>query len=195
MRRLVAVLGLQLTLLLWAGLAALGASQDSASPSSGQFSQGSAGAAGSSSAQPKDQDKDKKKKKDKKKPQDELDTAVFSAAVANSILDQIHDGLEGHSQRLMLSAFDSDKMDGYLTFEDQIAAFFNKYEAFRVSFRIVQTTTEDARGIALVDVDLEEISAGGATAPVRKHDQMRFELERGRKGWKVVDFRPRGFFS
>ena len=190
-----ALLGLQLTFLLLAGWAAPAASPDPAYSSLGQPAQNRAGAPASSSAPPEDQDKKKKKKKDKKKPQDDVDTTVFSAAVANSVLDQIGDGLEGHSQRLMLSAFDSDKMDGYLAFEDQIEAFFNKYNAFRVRFRIAQTATEGARGIVLVDVELEEIPARGTTAPIRKHDQIRFELERGPKGWKVVDLRPRGFFS
>lgn len=139
--------------------------------------------------------KDKKKKKDKKSQQDDLTATVFSEAAAQDVLGMLRDGLEGHSQRLMLSAFDDDKMDGYLAFEDQIQAFFNKYEGFTVHFRISQSTTEGAKGIVLADIEMEEIPRGGAAPPVRKQAQMRFELERGRKGWRIVDFRPRGFFS
>ena len=139
--------------------------------------------------------KDKKKKKDKKGQQDDLTATVFSDAVAQDVLGKLRDGLEGHSQRLMLSAFDDDKMDGYLAFEDQLEAFFNKYEGFTVHFRIAQSTTEGAKGIVLADIQMEEIPRGGAAPPVRKQTQMRFELERGRKGWRIVDFRPRGFFA
>jgi len=144
-----------------------------------------------------DQSKDKKKKKDKKDKgsQDVLNTEVFSTAVANSVLNDLRDGLEGHTRRLMLSAFDADKMDGYLQFEDQIEAFFNRYESFRVYFRIVQSATEGPKGVVLVDIQLEEIPRGATAPPVRKSGQMRFELERGRKGWKIVDFNPRNFFS
>lgn len=146
----------------------------------------------------KDEQKDdKKKKKDKKKSggQDVIDTSsVFNQKIANDVLGQIRDGLEGHSRRLMLSAFDGDKMDGYLNFEDQIDAYFNRYEAFRVHFRISNVTVEGTRGVVLVDTDLEQTPSGGA-APVRKRGQLRFELELGRKGWRVVDFRDRGFFS
>ncbi|MFI5090318.1 MAG: hypothetical protein ACHP7P_09705 [Terriglobales bacterium] len=145
---------------------------------------------------PPDQSKDKKKKDKKDKgSQDVVNTEVFSTAVANSVLNDLRDGLEGHTQRLMLSAFDADKMDGYLQFEDQIEAFFNKYTSFSVYFRIAQSATEGPKGIVLVDIQLEEIPRGNASPPIRKNGQMRFELERGKKGWKIVDFSPRNFFS
>ncbi len=152
--------------------------------------------------QSKDQEKEKTdkkekkdtKKKDKTKPEDVYDTAVFSQAVANSVLNDLRDGLEGHSQRLALSAFDQDKMDGYLTFEDQIEAMMQRYEAFRVHYRITQSTVEGARGVVLVDWQMEEIPRSGG-APIRRNGQIKFEMERGRKGWKIVDFNPRGFFS
>ncbi|MGC2322773.1 MAG: hypothetical protein WA463_09105 [Terriglobales bacterium] len=145
---------------------------------------------------PPDQSKDKKKKDKKDKgSQDDLNTEVFSTAVANNVLNDLRDGLEGHTPRLLLSAFDRDKMDGYLEFEDQIQAFFNRYESFRVYFRIVQSSTDGPKGIVLVDIQLEEIPRGATSPPVRKNGQMRFELERGKKGWKIVDFNPRTFFS
>ena len=141
--------------------------------------------------------KDKKKKKDKGS-QDVVNSDVFSEAVARSVLDDIRDGLEGHSYRLMESAFDSDKMDGYLTFEDAIENMFQRYSEFRVHFTISQTTTEGPKGVILVDIQMEEVpnSTNGANVvPQRREGQVRFELERGKKGWKIVDFSPRGFFS
>jgi len=147
--------------------------------------------------QPPPPDQGKKKKKDKKDKgsQDVVNTDVFSTAVASSVLNDLRDGLEGHTQRLMLSAFDADKMDGYLEFEDQIEAFFNRYSTFTVYFRIAQTATDGPKGIALVDIQLEEIPRGSASPPIRRNGQIRFELERGKKGWKIVDFSPRNFFS
>jgi hypothetical protein len=142
----------------------------------------------------KDKDKKDKKKKDKAKAQDPYDSAVFSQAVANSVLNDLRDGLEGHSQRLVLSAFDQDKMDGYLTFEDQIQAMMQRYDSFRVHFRVSQSTIEGSKGVVLVDFDLEEVPRAGG-APIRRNGQVKFEMERGRKGWKIVDFTPRGFLS
>jgi hypothetical protein len=167
------------------------------SGSSSGSSQNPNDSSGQQQQQPPDQSKEKKKKKDKKDKgsQDVVNTEVFSTAVANSVLNDLRDGLEGHTQRLMLSAFDADKMDGYLEFEDQIEAFFNKYSTFSVYFRIAQTATDGPKGIALVDIQLEEIPRGSASPPIRKNGQLRFELERGKKGWKIVDLNPRNFFS
>jgi hypothetical protein len=64
-----------------------------------------------------------------------------------------------------------------------------------VYFRIAQSATEGPKGVVLVDIQLEEIPRGATSPPVRKNGQMRFELERGRKGWKIVDLNPRNFFS
>jgi hypothetical protein len=149
------------------------------------------------SSSSKETKKDKKKKKDKGS-QDVMNTEVFSDDVARNVLNDIRDGLEGHSPRLMLSAFDADKMDGYLTFEDQIEAMFQRYAEFRVHFRITQTSIEGPKGVILVDFEMEEVpnsKTGANVVPQRRNGQVRFELERGKKGWKVVDFSPRGFFS
>ena len=158
--------------------------------------QSSTQSAGDSAQNTKDK-KDKSRDKDKKKQDkgdDEVNTSVFSARVAEEVLGMVRDGLEGHSQRLMLSAFDGDKMDGYLTFEDQVQALFDRYEGFRAHFRIVQQSSEKGRGVVLAIFDLEELPRGGR-APLRKSEQVRFELERGRKGWRIVDYSPRDFFS
>jgi len=142
--------------------------------------------------------KDKKDKKDKKKkdaPDENGADSIFNDRAANDVLGQIRDGLEGHSVRTMLGAFSGDDMDGYLNFEDQVMAFFQKYDMFRVRFRISSATAEGSKGIAIVDADLECTPAGGHGAPVRRSGQLRFELERTKKGWKVVDVRNRSFFQ
>jgi hypothetical protein len=156
----------------------------------------------SAQSPPQDKQTDNEKKKDKKKKKkdkggvDDLTVpTTFSDAVASEVLQQLADGLEGHSERLMLSAFDDNKMDGYLNFEDQIEAFFRKYDSFRIHYRIAQATTEGDKGVVLVDLEMDEIPRSASVQPVRKRDQMRFEMERGKKGWKIVDLRPRSFFS
>jgi hypothetical protein len=148
---------------------------------------------------PPDNSTQNKKKKKKDSPQDVLNSEVFSDAVAKSVLNDIRDGLEGHSPRLMESAFDADKMDGYLMFEDQLEAMFQRYSEFRVHFTLSQNSVEGSKGVILVDIEMEEVpnSTGKNTnpQPLRKNGQVRFVLERGKKGWKIVDFDPRSFFS
>jgi len=130
----------------------------------------------------------------KDKGAEDASAAAFDERAAAEVLGVIRDGLEGHSQRRLLSAFDASKMDGFLTFEDQIDAYFARYESFRVSLRIVQTSEENNRGVILAEFQVEnEPRYGGSIS--RRQGQLRFELERGAKGWKIVDFNPRGFFS
>ena len=148
---------------------------------------------------PPDNSSQNKKKKKKDSSQDVLNSEVFSDAVARSVLNDIRDGLEGHIPRLMESAFDADKMEGYLLFEDQVEAMFQRYSEFRVHFTLQQNSVEGSKGVILVNIELEEVpnSTGNNTnpQPIRRNGQMRFELERGKKGWKIVDFSPRNFFS
>ncbi len=183
MRRLVLAFAVLLALCLILGAAAAQTDQSSQAPPQQPTKE-----------KQKKEKKKKDKKKDKAKAEDVYDSAVFSQAVANNVLSDLRDGLEGHSQRLVLSAFDDDKMDGYLTFEDQIEAMMQKYDSFRVHYRISQSTVEGPKGVVLVDFEMEEIPRAGG-APIRRNGQLRFEMERGRKGWKIVDFNPRGFFS
>lgn len=119
----------------------------------------------------------------------------FSEAVAQGIVRQISDGLQGHNAGRMLDAFDSHKMDAYLNFENQVDAFFEHYDSFRVHFRVDEVTTKEGKGIALVDVEMEAIPASDGLQPARKHEQLRFEMERDAKRWRIVDMRPRAFFS
>jgi hypothetical protein len=160
--------------------------------------QSSSGNAGQQNPGDQDQqnkkDKKDKKKKDKSAPKDEVNTEVFSQAVANDVLGQVRDGLEGHSQRLMLGAFDQDKMDGYLSFEDQIEALFNRYDSFRVHYRISNSAVEGSKAVVIVDWEMEEIPKTTGS-PQRRNGQVKFEMERGRKGWKITDVSPRGIFS
>ena len=46
----------------------------------------------------------------------------------------------------------------------------------------------------LVDWEMEELPKGSGS-PQRRNGQIKFEMERGRKGWKITDFTPRGLFS
>jgi len=166
--------------------------------STAQQAQPSASAA-SSAQQDANSDTSQKSKKDKnknkKQKDDTVDTSVFDERAAADVIGTLRDGLEGHSDRLMLSAFDDNKMDGYLSFEDQIEAMFQKYDAFTVHTQIMSASAEGDKGIAVVRFQMEELPRGGSAVPSRKETEIRFELEKGKKGWKIVDLRPRGFFS
>lgn len=140
-------------------------------------------------------DQSKKKDKKKKNQDDPLSTEEFSDRVANNVMKDLKDGLEGHMQRLLISSFDENEMDGYLQLQDQIENFFNKYEAIRIHYRIIQNTVEAPnKAVVLVDMQMEATPAQNHGSSLRRDEQIRFELERGKKGWKIIDFQPRDFF-
>ena len=137
----------------------------------------------------------KEKKKSKRSADDALTSATFSDAVAQELLQKLADGLEGYSDRLMLSTFDQNKMEGFVPFQQQVVALFRRTDSFRVHFRIMQANTEQDKGVALVEFEMEVIPRATDQQPLRKRDQLRFEMERGDKGWRIVDVQPRDFFS
>ena len=147
----------------------------------------------SSSRRKKNKTQKKSEAKDSED-QDDLNSPTFGEGVANIVISRIRDALEGHSERLMLSIFESEKMTDYPRFENQIEAFFNQYHTFRVHSRILQATTEGEKSTILCDFEMEALPRGDSP-PVRKQEQLRLELERGSKGWKIVDLKPREFFS
>ncbi len=119
----------------------------------------------------------------------------FSAAVATRLLDKLRSALESGSLEDMLETFDREKMPNYNAFRDQLRSFFSQYQDLRVRYHITQTWNENGRGIALADFEMEGVPTSGGIPPLHSQGQIRFEFEPGRKGWKIVDLDPRGFFS
>ena len=119
----------------------------------------------------------------------------FSEAVATRLLDKLRSGLESGSLEDMLDTFDREKMPNYNAFRDQLRSFLSKYQEVRVRYHITQTWSENGRGIALVDFEMEGVPTSGCIPPLHSQGQIRFEFGRGRTGWKIVDLDPREFFS
>jgi hypothetical protein len=132
--------------------------------------------------------------KAKKLPPTPPSSKEFSEDVAAHVLNLIRDGLQNHSPARMLVAFDSEQLPNYLTFEDQVHAYFNQYDSFRSYFRIMQTSTEDGHGVVLAEWQIEASTDSGGP-PQRRDTQVRFELASGKDGWRIVDFSPRNFFQ
>jgi hypothetical protein len=120
---------------------------------------------------------------------------TFGTDVADDLLFQLAGGMESRNARKTLAAFDPAKFVDYGRFSDQVNAWFRDHTSFRVYYKVKQAMSEDGRGVALVDFQFEATPAMEGTAPVRRHQQMRFTFERGAKGWKIVEFSPRNLFS
>jgi SnoaL-like protein len=125
----------------------------------------------------------------------EIKTAKFSDADAARVLDRFRQALESNNQRGLLKLFDAGKMRDYPAFRDQVAQFFDKYEAFQVQYRITQVSDEEHVGVALVDFQMEATPNEEASPNVRRQVQLRLVLAWEEKKWKIVDLAPRGLFD
>lgn len=149
-------------------------------------------------SQHRQKSKDQSKKEQKKRnasTEDVLNSASFSDAVAQALLQKVAEGLEGYNDRLMLSAFNQNKMAGFVTLQQQVVALFRRTDSFLIHYRIGQTSIEGSKGVALVEFEMEVHPRATDQQPLRKRDQLRFEVERDEKGWRIVDVQPRDFFS
>jgi hypothetical protein len=119
----------------------------------------------------------------------------FSDAVAARLLQQVTEGFMTSNQGEVLGAFDAARMKNYARFRENIAALFAQYEEFRAAYRLRQSWPQGDRGVVTVEFELEGTPVEEGAPPFRRSAQLRFEFERGRGGWKIVDVAPRGFFS
>jgi hypothetical protein len=120
----------------------------------------------------------------------------FSEEVAEQVIHRLSDGLVQHNARRMLSAFDPEGMSGYTNFSNQIQAMFQRYDSFRIHYRIASVEATSDGGTATVDLELEEMPrSSDDRLPVRKAEKIRLQMKSSKKGWKIVELQPRDFFS
>jgi hypothetical protein len=129
------------------------------------------------------------------KPTPETLAAPFSEENANKVLRLLKQGAESHDLQRILSAFDSEQTDGYLAFEGQADEFVRRYDPVRFYFRILQTSIQDDKGIATVEIQMEAEPRDSNGVPIRRDQQFRFEFVHGKKAWKITAFTPTRLFT
>ena len=119
----------------------------------------------------------------------------FNTEVASRLLEQVTQGFVTNNQGQVLAAFEAARMKNYTQFRDSIVTLFAKYESFRAAYRLRQSWPQGDHGVVMVEFELEGTPLNEGALPFRRSAQLRFEFERGRKGWRIVDVAPRAFFS
>ncbi len=124
-----------------------------------------------------------------------LKSPTFSARVAQAALDRLLQGFQDNNPVRVMSVFDRDKLRDYPGLDERVHSLMQKYEGFRGFFHVQSASEQNGRGEAVADFQFEKIPFDGANAPQRRNGQVRVQLERGPKEWKIVSFEPRGFFT
>ena len=126
---------------------------------------------------------------------DVLKSEQFSDEVATALLSRIADGFTRRNPKLLLSAFDPQRFEGYALFSDRMQARLGQNDSFRAYFRIVDATPHDARATATVELQIEQTYIAPGRPPTRNSGQAHFTFERGAAGWRIVDVAPRGLLT
>jgi hypothetical protein len=127
-------------------------------------------------------------------PRSEPAALEFSDQDAERILQLLKQGAESHNLQQILSAFDPERTDGYLTLEGQADEFVRKYDPVRFYFRILQTSTNDRKGIAMVEIQMQAEPRDSNGVAVRRDQQFRFEFASVNKAWKITALAPARLF-
>jgi hypothetical protein len=93
----------------------------------------------------------------------------------------------------LLALLDRDAMPDYAQVRDQLAAFVRHYDGIAFRYQLLQATADGDHASALIEANIEALPPMGI-APERRNQQMRFQLKRGPKGWRIVSFKPADFF-
>lgn len=116
-------------------------------------------------------------------------------AEVQPVIEQMRAGLEQHNLQNMLAAFDERAMGNFAQFREQLAAYFQRNESFRVRTRVLAAEAVGENISSVVEIELEVQPAGGNGPATRKSARMRIELGRAANGWKIRELSPRAFFQ
>lgn len=126
-----------------------------------------------------------------------LEAQEFSEAVGEATLAELRAGFQSHNADRVMSVFERSRLTGWGDMRERLENRMASYDSFRMGYHLVSATAEGGRGTVVAEVELESVaqSQTGVTSPEHRSATLRLTLERGPKGWRIVDYSPRGFFT
>ena len=119
----------------------------------------------------------------------------LSDEVVRDVLTNLQRGMETHNLDRVMDVFDADNMKDYAQFHDQMVAFFRLHDSVKLRYQLLQVSAEKDEGFAIADIEMESDPSDTLPTPQRRSTQMRFQMKRGPKGWKVIGFKPSDYFN
>ncbi len=126
-----------------------------------------------------------------------LEAQEFSAAVGEAALAELRAGFQNHNPDQVMAMFERGRLAGWAEMRDRLQNRMAAYDSFRMGYHLVSAKAEDGRGTVEAEVELESVATSltGVTSPQHRSATLQLTLERGAKGWRIVDYSPRGFFT
>ena len=122
-------------------------------------------------------------------------SADLSDEVIEDVLSDFQRGFETHNLNKVLSVFDAAAMPGFAQFRDKMDAYFRLHESFNLRYQLLQVTADNGLGTAIADIEMDDDPLDTLPTPKRRSTQMRFQIKRTAKGWRIVGLGPMEFFG
>lgn len=128
-------------------------------------------------------------------PSDAPSSTDLSDEVIKDVLSDFQRGFETHNLDKVLSVFDAAAMPGFAQFRDQMVAYFRLHESFNLRYQLLQVTADNGFGTATADIEMDDDPLDTLPTPKRRSTQMRLQIKRTPKGWRIIGLRPMEFFG
>jgi hypothetical protein len=119
----------------------------------------------------------------------------LSDELIKDVLSDFQHGFETHNLSKVLSVFDAEAMPDFSQFRDQMVAYFRLHESFKLRYQLLQVNADKDIGTATADIEMDEDPLDTLPTPKRRSTQMRFQIKRTPKGWRIIGLRPMDFFG
>jgi len=119
----------------------------------------------------------------------------LSNELIKDVLSDFQRGFETHNLYKVLSVFDAAAMPDFAQFRDQMSAYFRLHESFNLRYQLQQVTVDKDLGTATVDIEMDDDPLDTLPTPKRRSTQMRFQIKRTPKGWRIIGLGPMEFFG
>jgi len=118
-----------------------------------------------------------------------------SDEIVRDVLLPFQRALETHNLDHLLDTFDPAAPD-FPRFRDQFRAFFRLTDAVKLRYQILQAAADGPdTAYAIADIDMDALPADSLPTEQRRSTQMRLQMTRTPKGWRLTALKPLDFFT
>jgi hypothetical protein len=119
----------------------------------------------------------------------------LSDELVHDVLTPFQVAMETHNLDHLLDTFDSEATPDFPRIRDQFRAFFRLTDTIKFRYQILQASADHDSAIATADVDMDALPADSLPTEQRRSTQMRFQMKRTPKGWRLTALKPMDFFT
>jgi hypothetical protein len=120
----------------------------------------------------------------------------LSDEIVHDVLLPFQIAIETHNLDHLLATFDPAATPDFPQIRDQFRAFFRLTDTVKFRYQILQAAAGDHdTSYAIADIDMDALPADALPTEQRRSTQMRFQMTRTPKGWRLTALKPMDFFT